>query len=497
MDPYSYLNKEPYKLWIGGEFLPSDSKKTFDILNPVTNETIATAYEGGISDTEKAIRCARKALDEGNWGQLTQLERSQLLLKMRDVLKKRAEEFACLETLNCGKVYPGSLYYEIPAGIDGFEYYAGKARCLEGKVIPVAGGKFLNYVLWQPHGVVAEILPWNGPFMMGCQKVAAILGAGNTVIIKPSSWASLSVLALASAFQEAGFPPGVVNILTGPGSVVGETLVNSNEVDFVSMTGGTATGRRILELSAHTVKDVALELGGKSPNIMFGDVEIENAVRWGIAAFTLNQGQVCVAGTRLILHESIYEQVLSGIAIGCEAFKPGDGFDFFRGVNFGPVIHRDHAAKIWEYIDIAKKEGARLITGGEPYTDPALAKGNFVPPTVFADVTPQMRIFQEEVFGPVLTVSKFKTEEEAISLANATRYGLAGAVFTNDIKRAHRVVEQMKAGQVYINTYYSKGLCESPGCGWKESGVGGSGIYKYMHPKTVFVDLNKESAPPF
>jgi len=493
VDPSHFVRKGPYPLYINGEFVPSASGETLDIVNPATNEVIATAFQGGKADAERAIQAARKAIDEGSWKELTQLERSQLLWRAFEILKCRQEEFSCLETLDTGKIYPDT--YEIERGMDGFSFYAGKARCLEGKVIPVAGGRFLNYVLWQPHGVVAEILPWNGPFMMGCQKAAAILAAGNAVVIKPSSWAPLSVLELATVFQEAGFPPGVVNIITGPGSIVGETLALSADVDFLSMTGGTETGRRILELSSHTVKEVALELGGKSPNILFEDVDVEGATSWAFLGFTMNQGQICVAGSRLIVQESIYERVLEGLQARALRVKPGNGFD--PGVTFGPVIHRDHAAKIWEYIDIAKKEGARLITGGEPYTDPALAKGNFVPPTVFADVTPQMRIFQEEVFGPVLTVSKFKTEEEAISLANATRYGLAGAVFTNDIKRAHRVVEQMKAGQVYINTYYSKGICESPGGGWKESGVGGTGIYKYMHPKTVFVDLNQESAPPF
>jgi acyl-CoA reductase-like NAD-dependent aldehyde dehydrogenase len=495
-DPHEYVKSEPYPLYIGGEFVPSRSRETFDIINPVDNKAFAQANKGGKEDILRAVAAARTAIDEGPWGAMTQKERSVYLMKMRDLLPQYTEKFACLETLDCGKVYPGTAFYEIPNGIDGFEYYAGKARCLEGKVIPVVGG-LLNYVLNEPYGVVAEILPWNGPFMMGCHKVAAILAAGNSVIIKPSSWASLSLLELAGVFHEAGFPPGVVNVVTGPGSLVGRTLVENEDVDFISMTGGTETGRRILESSVNTVKSVALELGGKSPIIVFEDVDFESTVRWAGAAFTINSGQVCVAGTRLILHESIYEEFLEGLNGFCAALKPGNGFDYETGVNFGPVISREHFDTVWGYIESGRKEGARLICGGERYKDPALAAGNFVPPTVFADVTPNMRIFKEEIFGPVLSVSAFKTEEEALALANAVDYGLAGAVFTNDIKRAHRVAGKIKSGQVYINNYFNKNLCESPGAGWKESGIGAAGIMKYMRQKTVFIDQNIDSAPPF
>lgn len=494
-NPYKYVKKSPYQMYINGQFVPSDSGETFDIVNPATNEVFAKAYKGGVSDMQKAITAARNAFDKGSWGSMTQLQRSKLLLKARDILAKRIEEFACLEGLDCGKLYPSVLYYELPQSIDGFEYSAGKARCLEGKVNPV-DGKCLNYVVWQPQGVVGEILPWNGPLMMGCQKVASILAAGNTVIIKPSSWASLSLLELASVFDEAGFPSGVVNVVTGSGSVVGDTLVESEDVDMVSMTGGTPTGKHIIKSSSSTVKNIALELGGKSPNIIFDDVDLENAIKWAAFGFTLNSGQVCVAGTRLILHEDIYDDFLEGLKKYCESLKPGNGFDYEKGVNLGPVISKEHFNTVWDYIESGKKEGARLITGGEKYTSPELTKGNFIPPTIFADVTPDMRIFKEEIFGPVLSVSKFKTEEEAIKLANNTKYGLAGAVFTNNIKRAHRVAEKLKSGQVYINTYYSKGIMESPGTGWKESGLGNAGIYKYMHPKTIFVELDENSNPP-
>jgi acyl-CoA reductase-like NAD-dependent aldehyde dehydrogenase len=258
-------------------------------------------------------------------------------------------------------------YFEVPNAIDGFEYSAGKARGIEGRVVPVGDGpRCLNYVLWQPVGVVAEILPWNGPLMMGCQKVSAILAAGNTVIIKPSSWASLSLLALASVFHEAGFPPGVVNIISGPGSIVGDALTASPAVDMVSMTGGTATGKHILAAAAPTMKKLALELGGKSPNVVFPDVDVSDTARWAVFAFTLNAGQVCVAGTRLIAHEDIYEKLLEAIAEQCRSLRPGNGFDYERGVNFQSLISREHCEAVWRYIAEGKKGGARLVTGGEP-----------------------------------------------------------------------------------------------------------------------------------
>lgn len=418
-------------------------------------------------------------------------------MKARDVLAERLEEFAAIEALDGGKIFTSSLYYEGVKGLDGFEYSAAKARCLEGKVIPVDGdGRYLNYVMWQPQGVVGEILPWNCPLMVGSSNVASALAAGNTVVVKPSSWASLTMLTMAEIFHEAGFPPGVVNVVTGSGGEVGNALVESPLVNMVSMTGGTETGQKIIAGSSKTIKEVALELGGKSPNIVFPDIDWEAAVKWTRFGFTLCAGQVCVAGTRLILHRSIYEEFLARLKAECEAMIPGDGFDCDKKVNLPSLIHREHAAKVWSYIEKGKSEGARLITGGVPYDDPQLAKGNFVPPTVFADVTPEMTIFQEEIFGPVLTVTPFETEQEAIDLANATAFGLAGAVFTNDCRRALRVAEGIKAGQVYVNTYFSKGINESPGAGWKASGLGTSGIHRYMKPKTVFVDMSERTLPP-
>lgn len=496
INPYKYVKNEPYKLYINGEFISPQSEEIIDVINPANNEVFAKIYKGGKKEVKKAINSAREAFDNGPWGKMTNLERSKFLLKFRDILLERQEELACLEALDCGKLYPSTLYYELPQSIDAFEYYAGKARCLEGKVIPVdGGGNYFNYVTWEPCGVVGEILPWNGPLMMGCQKIAAILAAGNTVIVKPSSWASLSLLALASIFDEVGFPPGVINIITGSGSLVGDMLVKSEKVDMVSLTGGTETGKKIIESSVNSVKNIALELGGKSPNVIFEDTDLENAAKWALFGFTLNSGQVCVSGTRIIVQESIYNEFINILKKLCENFKLGNGFDYEKGVNFGPLISKEHYNTVRDYIEKGISEGARLVTGGEKY-EGELSKGNFIPPTVFADVTSDMTIFQEEIFGPVVCISKFKTEEDAIELANGVNYGLAGAVFTNNIKRGHRVAKKIKAGQVYINTYFSKGMVESPGTGWKQSGLGVAGIHKYMHSKTTFVELDDNVNPP-
>ncbi len=495
MNPYSFVKKEPYKLFINGEYIASEAKETFDIINPVNNKAFATAYKGGLADVTKAIIAARQAFDQGPWSKMSAKDRSKLLLKAGRLLKERIEKFAVLETLECGKLYPSTRYYEAEMSIDAFEFYAGKARCLDGKTVPTATG-YLNYVTWNPCGVVGEILPWNGPLMMGCQKICAILAAGNTVVVKPSLWGSLSLLELAQVFQDAGFPPGVINIVTGSGTEVGNALVRSELVDMVSLTGGTVTGRKIISASANLIKDLALELGGKSPNIIFPDVDLDEVVKWARFGFTLNSGQVCVSGTRLIVHKDIYEEFLTRLKTELENLIPGDGFDYASGVNFNTLISREHATSVWEYIALGKHEGARLVTGGTPYTDPELQKGNFVPPTIFADVTCDMAIFTREIFGPVVCVTPFETEEEAISIANASRYGLAGGVFSLNAKRALRVANAINSGQIYVNSYFSQGMIESPGTGWKESGLGVAGIHKYMISKTVFVNLIDNNLPP-
>lgn len=330
---------------------------------------------------------------------------------------------------------------------------------------------------------------------MGCQKINAILAAGNACVIKPPSWGVLTLLQLAGVYEEAGLPAGVFNVVTGSGGTVGAYLTKHPDVDMVAMTGGIETGREIIRNSAERVKDIALELGGKSPNIFFEDVDIKSAAQWAVWGFTNHSGQVCVSGTRVLVQRSIYDEFVEEMCrFAAEKFVPGDTFDF--STNLDPMISKTHAESVWRYIQKGKDEGARLVLGGERYTDPVLAKGNFVPVTIFADVTPDMTIFQEEIFGPVACVTPFDTEEEALALANGTSFGLAGAVFTKDLKRGLRVANGIKGGQIYVNNYFSKGMIESPGTGWKESGLGVAGMKKYMISKTVFVETVEGTLPP-
>lgn len=492
MEYLSAFSKEPYKLYINGSFVPSDSGEIIEMRNPATGELLAKAYQGNEEDAQMAIFAARKAFDEGPWGEMSGTERGVYLSKAREILASRAESFAKIETADAGKNYPGVLHYEVQQSIDAFDFYAHKARTISGHSMSIDSTCFA-YGGWRPYGVVGEILPWNGPLMMGCQKVCAILAAGNTVVIKPPGWASASLLALAEVFHDAGFPAGVINIVTGSGSVVGDAIVRSPLVDMVSMTGSTSTGKEIIRSSADTIKALALELGGKSPNIIFDDVDVESAAKWATQGFTLHSGQVCVSGTRILVQRNIYEHFTKEVSKCCQDFRPGNGFDYEKGVNFNTLIHANHAKEVWQYIKSGKDEGARLICGGEPYTEPELAKGHFVPPTVFADVTPEMTIFKEEIFGPVACITPFDSEKDAITLANMTDYGLAGAVFSTDIKRAHRVAERIRAGQIYINTYFSKGILDVPTSGWKESGLGVAGIYKYMNNKSIFVNLEEHN----
>ncbi len=494
MDPMVYVSENTYRLYIDGRYVSSVSGRTQDISNPAKNEIFAKAYKGGVEDAELAVKAARKAFDEGPWGRMAARDRSAILLRAASIMERRADEFAALEALECGYHWGSARFYCAPMAIDSFKYFAGLARQLDGKVVQSDYGT-LNYVTWNPVGVVAEILPWNGPYLMGCQKINAILAAGNTCVIKPPTCGVLSLLQLGGVYEEAGLPAGVFNVVTGSGSEVGAYLAKHPATDMVALTGGIESGREVLRNAVDDVKTVALELGGKSPSIFFEDVDVEKAAKWAVWGFNNHSGQVCVSGTRVLVQRSIYERFLEEmVRFAKERIIPGDTFDM--STNQDPVISRSHAERIWGYIEKGKEEGARCILGGERFTQGQLAKGNYVPVTIFADVTPDMTIFQEEIFGPVGCVTPFETEEEAITLANGTSYGLAGAVFSENGRRALRVANSIKCGQCYINNYFSKGMIESPGTGWKQSGLGIAGIHKYMISKTVFYETIDDTLPP-
>ncbi len=474
-------------MFIGGEWTRGSSGRTFDIINPANNEIIARAWEANVDDVNRAVAAARDAFDNGPWRHMTGKERGEYLQRMAQMIRAQAEKFAFLEAADVGKTFHRTLSYSIPQAIDGFEYHAVKAREIGGEVRAVPQPNFFNYRVWEPMGVVAEILPWNGPFMMACQKVSAILAAGNTVVIKPAQDGSLSNLELAKLFARAGFPPGVVNIVAGPGRALGARLVEHPAVDMISLTGGTETGKAVIRQAADTVKKVALELGGKNPHIVFDDADLDQAVQWAIYAAFADQGQICVSGSRLLLHKPIYEDFLDLFVERVCKLKIGDTMD--ETTDVGPVISRRHQESILNYIEIGKREGASAILGGSAVTTPPFDRGNYIEPTIFTGVTPEMRIAQEEIFGPVVTITPFNDDREAVQIANGVKYGLAGGIWTQDIDRALRTASRLQAGQIYLNSYYSPALVDSPAEGYKESGIGGAGIYKYMQEKTVFVKL--------
>lgn len=484
---WSWIQTEPYEMLIGGELTRGSAEQTYPIVNPATNRVIARAWEGTPADVDRAVAAARAAFERGPWAHLTGKERGEYLRRVAELIRSEQEKFAFLEAADVGKTFHRTLGYSIPQAIDGFEYHAGKAREIGGEVRQVPQGKYFNYRVWEPMGVVAEILPWNGPFMMACQKVSAILAAGNTVVIKPSQEGSLSNLELAKVFARAGFPPGVVNVVVGPGRALGERLVRHPGVDMVSLTGGTDTGKSVMRLAADSMKKVALELGGKNPHIVFDDADIEEAAQWAVFAAFADQGQICVAGSRLLLHQPVYEDFLDAFVDKVRQLKMGD--TMAEETDIGPVISRAQEKKVLDYIEIGRREGGQIILGGNKVVAPPLAEGNYIEPTIFTGVTPGMTIAEEEIFGPVVTVTAFGDEDEALKIANGVPYGLAGGIWTRDIDRALRAASRLQAGQIYLNSYYSPALVDSPAEGHKQSGIGGTGIHKYMKEKTVFVRL--------
>jgi aldehyde dehydrogenase (NAD+) len=477
-----------HTLLIGGDHCPSSDGAVMDVVNPATEEVIAQVPSASDVDVDAAVGSARAALT-GPWAKLSARERGRILWRLGELLQARADELARLETLHNGKPIFESRQIEVPASAECFQYYAGWADKVHGETVPVKGN-YLAYTLREPVGVIAAIVPWNFPLMLATWKVAPALACGNTVLLKPASQTPLTALALGDLALEAGLPPGVLNVITGPGTRVGHAIVRHPGVDKIAFTGDTSTGREIMRGSAQTLKRLTLELGGKSPNIVFPDADLDAAVRGATIGIFYGKGEVCAAGSRLLVDQSIRDEFIDKVAARTRKMVPGDPLD--PKTRLGAIASKAQMDRVLRYIDIGKKEGATLVAGGAR-ADIGTGRGYFVQPTVFDGVTPEMTIAREEIFGPVLAAIEFGDVEEAIARANDSMYGLAAAVWTRDIKKAHYVARRLQAGTVWVNTYnvYDTAL---PFGGYKQSGFGREmgmhALEHYTQTKSVFVDLS-------
>jgi betaine-aldehyde dehydrogenase len=474
---------------INGRWVAAEGGATREILNPADNAVIAVATESSVADAESAVQAAREAFDHGPWGQTTGPERGAKLFALADLIEKHAEELAKLDTLNNGKPLREARFDAADAA-GCFRYYAGLANKPQGQTYSVGDPNMVCLTVREPIGVCGQIIPWNYPLLMAAWKLAPALAAGNACILKPSEMTPLSAVRLFELIEEAGFPPGAANLLLGPGDPAGQALAASDHVDKIAFTGGGVTGRKIMHAAAGNLKKITLELGGKSPNIVFADADFEAALEFAMFGIFAGQGEVCSAGSRLLLDRKIAADFLPRLAGACGKIVVGNGLD--DDTEMGPLISRAHMEKVLAYIQSGLDEGARLLCGGRRITSGALANGNFIEPTVFVDVPPAARIMREEIFGPVLVVELFDTEEEAITKANDTIYGLAGAVFTSDGAKAQRVIRRLRAGITWINTYHPT-FNEAPWGGYKQSGMGRElgtyGYEAYTEVKQININL--------
>jgi aldehyde dehydrogenase (NAD+) len=477
---------KPGLLHIGGQPVESLSGATFRTINPATEEPLAEVAEGRAEDIDRAVNAARKAFSEGPWASMAPADRGRILWKIGDLLEARLAEVSELETLDSGKTITESSRVDVPFAADCFRYFAGWATKIEGETIPVRAPCF-NYTLREPYGVVGQIIPWNFPILLASWKVAPALAAGNTVVLKPAEQTPLTALRLAEIALEAGLPPGVLNVVPGFGSTAGAALVDHPGVAKIAFTGSTAVGQEIMKTASRTLKRLTLELGGKSPNVVFADADLDAAVRGAGTGIFYNKGEVCTAGSRLFLEEPLHDAFMDRLLAQTAKLKQGDPLD--PKTRLGPQVSEAQMKRILSYVEAGKSDGARLVAGGAR----AGSRGFFVQPTIFDDVRPEMTIAREEIFGPVLSVIRFRDLDELVRAANDTTYGLAAAVWTRDIRKAHRAARLLQAGTVWINTY---GLYDSamPFGGYKMSGfgreLGRHGLMEYTQTKSVWVDLS-------
>jgi aldehyde dehydrogenase (NAD+) len=487
---------EKFLLYIDGEFVEPAAGKHFDSYNPFTGKVWAQVAQGDAEDVDRAVKAAHRAFTEGSWPQMTPSQRGLLMHKLGDLVARDAKKLAELEVRDNGKLI-AEMQAQLNYVPNWYYYFGGLADKIQGAVIPLDKKGYFNFTRHEPLGVVAAITAWNSPLMLLAWKLAPALAAGCTAVVKPSEFTSASTLEFVKLVAEAGFPPGVVNVITGFGKDVG-SLCTHPLVRKIAFTGSDATGRAINEAAAKTFKRVTLELGGKSPNIVFADANIDDAVNGAVSGIFAATGQTCIAGSRLLLQESVHDRFMDKLVTLAKTARMGDPMSYETQV--GPITTRPQYDKVLGYIDVAKKEGAQLLMGGGPATRPECGEGWFVEPTVFAGVKNSMRIAQEEVFGPVLSVIKFKDEDEATAIANDVRFGLGAGVWTSDIGRAIRMSERIQAGTVWVNTYRAVSYM-SPFGGYKDSGVGRENgmdaIREYLQVKSVWVNTGAATANPF
>ena len=486
-----------YQMYIGGEWVAPASREWFESFNPFTGEPWALIARGNAQDADQAVRTAHAAFTDGPWPQMTPSQRGALLRKLGDLVANHAQRLAETEVLDNGKLI-AEMRAQLNYVPQWYYYFSGLADKVEGAVIPLDKKGYFNFTRHEPLGVVVAITPWNSPLLLTAWKLAPALAAGNTVVIKPSEFTSVSTLEFVKLLEEAGFPAGVVNVVTGYGKEVGMPLVEHPLTKKIAFTGSDATGRVINEAAARGFKRVGLELGGKSPNIVFDDANLDDAVNGAVSGIFAATGQTCIAGSRLLLHESIHDRFVEKLLALARTAKMGDPLSVETQV--GPVTTRPQYDKVLSYIEIGKHEGAQLRLGGGPATRPECGKGWFVEPTIFTGVDNRMRIAQEEIFGPVLSVIPFKDEDHAVRVANDVRFGLGAGVWTRDIGRAIRMSERIQSGTVWVNTYRAVSYM-SPFGGYKDSGLGrenGShAIYEYLQTKSVWVNTGAATANPF
>ncbi len=456
------------KLLINGKWVDAASGKTFATYNPATGGVLANVAAGDKEDIDRAVKAARAAFETGPWSKISPSERGKLLWKLADLLEKHAEEFAQLESLDNGKPLKIARVADLPLAIDHFRYYAGWATKIEGNTISLGlakQGKFHAYTVREPVGVVGQIIPWNFPLLMAAWKLAPALTTGCTVVLKPAEQTPLTALRLGELIMEAGFPEGVVNIVPGFGETAGAALAAHSDVDKIAFTGSTEVGKLIVHAATGNLKKVSLELGGKSPNIVLDDADIEATIPGAASAIFFNQGQCCCAGSRLFVDKKIFDKVVDGVAQAASKIRVREGFD--PDSDMGPLVSEEQFNKVCGYLESGKQEGAKAITGGKREGN----RGYFVQPTVLVDTTENMKVVREEIFGPVVTATAFTDINEIAAKANDTNYGLAAGIWTRDIKKAHALASKLRAGTVWINCYnvFDAAL---PFGGYKESGWG-------------------------